>query len=121
MRAQKGFSLVEILIALLILGFCLVGVFNLLPLGLQSLAYSHRLNETAIFAEKKIEDFKSMRPRTVSSTSGVDGPLSWTINASVITLPPGIQVIAVDLGVTFDYQRSAHYERFITYVTPDDL
>ncbi|MBI5145498.1 MAG: prepilin-type N-terminal cleavage/methylation domain-containing protein, partial [Candidatus Omnitrophica bacterium] len=40
MQAKRGFSLVEILLALLILGIGIVTLFNLFPLGFQALAYS---------------------------------------------------------------------------------
>ncbi|MBI4972773.1 MAG: prepilin-type N-terminal cleavage/methylation domain-containing protein [Candidatus Omnitrophica bacterium] len=59
MQAKRGFSLVEILLALLILGIGIVTLFNLFPLGFQALAYSRRLNEVSLLAQKKMEELKS--------------------------------------------------------------
>jgi prepilin-type N-terminal cleavage/methylation domain-containing protein len=119
MNEQKGFSLVEILVALLLLGFGLVAMFNLIPLGLQSLTYSHRLNETALLAEKKLEEFKSTHPLVMGTTSGTDGLLSWSLTASPLSFPVGIKVVFVELDVAFVYQQSPQHQRFVTYMAPD--
>ena len=119
MNAHKGFSLVEVLIALSLLGFGLVAMFNLIPLGLQSLTYSHRLNETAMFAEKKLEEFKSTRPLALGTSSGTDGQLSWTLNASPLSFPVGIQVVLVELDVAFDYRQAPQRQRFVTYMAAE--
>ncbi len=54
-----GFTLIEVLLAIFILGLGMVTSFNLFPVGLQSLSYARRLNEVYFLAEKKMEDLNA--------------------------------------------------------------
>lgn len=118
-KKREGFSLVEILIALVLLGFGIVALLNLFPLGLQSLSYSHRLNEVAMLAEKKLEELKIQKPVPIGKTSGKEGDMNWDVSTSTLKLAPGVEVVYAELDIGFDFQKSSQKQRFVTYLTGD--
>lgn len=115
-QTQSGFSLVEILIALLILGLGILTLFNLFPLGFQALAYSRRLNETSLLAQKKIEELKSQDTVAIGQTNGSDGDLRWNISAKSLPLGEGINVVFLELNIEFDFQGKPLTQKFVTYL-----
>jgi len=118
-KRNGGFSLVEILIALALLGFGMVTLFNLFPLGLQSLSYSHRLNEVSLLAQKKLEELKARKPIPLGVTAGKEGEVSWSISASKATLAPGIDATLVQLDIDFNFQKASQRQSFVTYLPND--
>jgi len=118
-RRIVGFSLVEILVALLILGLGIAVLFNLFPLGWQALAHSRKLNEVSLLAQKKMEELKTPTGLVLGEQSGKEGDLSWKINAQPLKLSDGIEVIFVELDVDFDFQKTPQKQRFITYLSED--
>ena len=113
---RKGFTLVEILIALLILGLGIVTVFNLFPLALQSITYSRRLNEVYFLAQKKLEELGSSGFEGLPQKSGDEGQLHWEITSEPVTLEGNVEMKCVQLEVEFDFQQRKHTQRFVTYV-----
>jgi type IV pilus assembly protein PilV len=59
-RAQSGFTLVEVLVALLILGIGLVGILGLHRSSATASGYSRRATEAAILAEDKLEELRTI-------------------------------------------------------------
>lgn len=58
-RARRGFTLVEVIIALVILGIGLVGVIQLFPMGLRSSARAENSTRAAILAQQIMEGLKA--------------------------------------------------------------
>jgi len=116
MRRNKGFSLIEILIALVLLGFGMVSLFNLFPLALQSLTYSKRLNEAGELAQRKFEEIKSKKDPASGAMSGREGDMDWTVSVSALNLDPGVSVTSVEVDISFDFQKQKQTERFVTYL-----
>jgi prepilin-type N-terminal cleavage/methylation domain-containing protein len=58
-RARRGFTLVEVIIALVILGIGLVGVIQLFPMGLRSCARAENGTRAAILAQQIMEALKA--------------------------------------------------------------
>jgi prepilin-type N-terminal cleavage/methylation domain-containing protein len=112
----KGFSLIEVLVALFILGVGIAAVFNLFPLGWQSLAYSRKLNEVHLLAQKKLEELKNQEAWEEGEQSGDEGDLSWSLSTKPLKLQADVEVIVVELEVDFEFQKQAQKQRFITYV-----
>lgn len=112
---KKGFTLVEILVALFIFGVGIVTFFNLFPLGLQSLSYSRRLNEVYFFAQKKMEELKlyniGSRP-----TEGEEKNLTWKISSKPVKVAEGLEVMLVELNIDFDFQKTRQNQKFVTYL-----
>ena len=116
---KRGFTLVEVLIALTLLAFGMVSVFNLFPLSLQSITYSRRVNAVSLLAQKKLEELKSQKNVPLGTSSGEEENLKWQMSASPLKLADGIEVIYVQLDVDFDFRSATKNERFVTYLAGD--
>jgi len=113
---KKGFTLVEVLIAVFILGLGIVTLANLFPLGLQAFSYARKLNEVYFLAEKKLEELKLQPNLTPVETSGQEKDLSWKISVQPLTFPEGIGVTYVELEIDFVFQGRMQKQRVITYM-----
>jgi prepilin-type N-terminal cleavage/methylation domain-containing protein len=117
---KKGFSLIEVLVALFILGLGIAVLFNLFPLGWQALAHSRKLNEAYILAQKKLEELKMQGMLQQGEVSGKDRDFSWLISTKPYELEAGIEVIYVELEIDFDFQKTPQKQIFVTYITPNE-
>lgn len=115
--SKKGFTLVEILVALAILLLGIVVILNLFPLGWQSFTYARRLNGVSLLAEKKFEEFKLQKE--FKDSSGSEQGFNWAIKTQSIKLPQNVDVACAQLDIDFDYQGKKLSERFVTYVSND--
>ncbi len=85
MNNEKGFSLMEVMIALLILAVGLLGVAGLMTMTIKTNAYGNHLTEASTFAQAKMEEFRSTHPAagsgsdTVDSVTGVRFTRRWSI------------------------------------------
>lgn len=113
---KKGFTLVEVLIAIFILGLGVVTLANLFPLGLQSFSYARKLNEVYFLAEKKLEELKLQPSITPGETSGEEKDLNWKISVQPLQFPEGIEVTYAELEINFTFQGRAQKQRVITYL-----
>lgn len=114
---KKGFTLIEVLLAIFILGLGIVTSFNLFPLGFQSLSYARRLNEVYFLAEKKLEELKLQSKIEVGEVSGKEKDLMWTIYAQPLKLPEGVELTYVELDIEFVFQGRQESQRFVTYLS----
>lgn len=82
---QKGFTLVEIVIALTVLVIGLVGVIAVIPLGQQSARDSSVITRSAIVASQKMAEVKSYKyEKIIQETppfplTGTTDDISWDI------------------------------------------
>ncbi|MDD4980721.1 MAG: prepilin-type N-terminal cleavage/methylation domain-containing protein [Candidatus Omnitrophica bacterium] len=113
---RKGFTLVEVLLAIFILGLGMVTSYNLFPLGLQSLSYARRLNEVYFLAEKKMEELKSQPNIGLGETSGKEKDLLWTIYTKSLKLQEGVELIYVELDIDLIFMGRTERQRFVTYL-----
>lgn len=116
-NSLTGFTLVEILISLLVLGIGITIMFNLFPLAFQSLMYSRRLNEAYFLAEKKLEELKSQGLSGQTSLSGREGELSWKISSGPLKLSEGVEVINAEVDIDFIFQGKLQAQKFVTYLS----
>ena len=116
MGPLTGFTLIEVLIAIFILGLGIVTLTNLFPLGLQSLSYARKLNEVYFLAEKKLEELKLHPGITPGEASGQEKDLNWKISVRPLQFPEGIEVTYVELEINFVFQGRMQKQRFITYL-----
>lgn len=117
-RGETGFTLIEVLIAIFILGLGVVTLANLFPLGLQSLSYARKLNEVYFLAERKLEELKLQPGITPGESSGQEKDLTWKISIQPLTLNEGIEVNYVELEIGFSFQGRMQKQRVITYLNP---
>lgn len=118
MERNKGFSLIEVLVAIFILALGIVSFLNLFPLGLQSLSYARKLNEVYFVAEKKLEELKMQPAIEPGQISGAEQDLNWTISSKPLQLQEGINITAVELDIDFGFFGRAQKQKFVTYVVP---
>lgn len=112
---RHGFTLIEVLIAIFILGLGIVTLTNLFPLGLQAFSYARKLNEVYFLAEKKMEELKQS-DLTAGETSGEEKDLQWKITVQPQELSEGIELTRVELEIDFTFQGRTQKQRVITYI-----
>ncbi len=72
---SKGFSLIEILIALVILSIALLGLAGLMVQTTRNNSFGGRMTEAATLGQDKLEEFRAIGWEKISpNTSGVDHP-----------------------------------------------
>jgi len=59
-RTQRGFSLIEVLISLVLLGIGMAGIIGLQRVAASSSGYSRRATEAAMLAEDKLEQLRTV-------------------------------------------------------------
>ena len=88
MKNEKGFSLMEVMIALLILAVGLLAVAGLMTMTIKTNAYGNHLTEASTFAQAKMEEFRSAHSAvgngsdTVDSGTGVRFTRRWSVTAN---------------------------------------
>jgi type II secretion system protein I len=83
MRKQQGFTIVELLVAMSILGIVAVGFLNALTSSSQAAVKAERMDAGRVIAESQMEWVKS---QSFSSTG------NYTSNSSLMTQYPGYTV-----------------------------
>ena len=125
LRYRRGFSLLELIIAIGVLAIGLVGVLRIFPVGLRASQRSGMLTKAAFLAKNKIEEVKMMDFDEVSALppkiplSGDEGDFDWEISIDELELE-GVESTdeARKLTVTVNWiERSrARSKDFVTYV-----
>ena len=81
-RASAGFMLLEVVIAVAVLGIAFATAFELLAVALRSVTTSGDYTEAVILAKQKLEEI-SLRELRPGSAQGTVGPLyRWTAEIS---------------------------------------
>lgn len=123
---NKGFSLLELIIAIGVLAVGLVGVLQIFPVGLRTSQRAGMLTKAAFLAQNKIEEAKmsgfdaiTALPPKIQLT-GTDGDFEWIIAVDKVNLDglnnsDGIR--KVTLTVSWVERSRIRSKDFITYVT----
>ena len=128
---EKSFTLIEILLALAILGAGLVGILSLFAVGSGSVHQA--LNETraALLAQIVLEEIKylgastSANFNTISDTLDIDAYRTglteynnFTLGLDVTDAPLGVQAPNLKkIEVTVSWDAGNKQEKFVTYIT----
>jgi prepilin-type N-terminal cleavage/methylation domain-containing protein len=112
----KGFTLMELLISLSILGVGIIIIFSLFPLSLRSMTYGRKLTRVYFLAEKKMEEIKAIENKTtLDAIEGEEGDMHWSISPKDVQLGDGIDVIYVEVGIDYDFMGHNEKQKFGTY------
>jgi prepilin-type N-terminal cleavage/methylation domain-containing protein len=81
-RTARGFTLVEVLVAAVVLTVGLLGVFTAFLPGSQDVAYAGRVSQAAMRAQQQLEALKAgpFPPANGTATSGRYS-LTWTVTS----------------------------------------
>lgn len=75
---SKGFTLIEVLIALVILAVSLLALAALMTTTTKNNAFGGRLTEAATLAQDKLEELRAMRWESIPLKMSMDSPESRT-------------------------------------------
>lgn len=88
LRKTNGFTLIEVLVALIILSFSLLALAGLLVTTTKNNSFGSHMTEAATFAQDKLEELRAMRwediPEGTSSdqksgSTGINYERSWNV------------------------------------------
>jgi prepilin-type N-terminal cleavage/methylation domain-containing protein len=85
---SKGFSLIEILIALVILSIALLALAGLMAQTTKNNSFGGRITEAATFAQDKLEELRAITWVTITpgsdkmSSNGMDFARNWNVATS---------------------------------------
>ena len=85
-RAQAGFTLVEVMVALLITVIAVIGILALYMVETRASGYSRHETEASVLAEDKMELLRTTTPPAVAALIGTDATLDELGN----NVPSGI-------------------------------
>lgn len=123
---KKGFSLLELIIAIAVLAVGLVGVLQIFPIGLRASQRAGMLTKASFLAQNKIEDVKLAGFDAITELppkiplSGKEGDLEWAVKIDDISLE-GIEsnsnMRKIVVTITWPEHNTTRSRDFITYVT----
>ena len=123
---KKGFSLLELIIAIAVLAVGLVGVLQIFPIGLRASQRAGMMTKASFLAQNKIEDVKLAGFDAITELppkiplSGMDGDFEWAIKIDNVSLE-GVEsqddMRKVVVTVSWPERNTARSKDFITYVT----
>ena len=92
MRPRRGFTLLEVLVALAILSLAVVTVIQLFGQGLRLLKVSGDYQQAVLFADQKAREVETVREGT---ETGQEGLFEWERRATVMPVPEELTVSGV--------------------------
>ncbi len=109
-RAERGFTVIEVVVALFLLGFGLTLMANVILFGLSQAAEGKRATDAAALAQQTLElyhdrKFSSVVAGTVTTTPTV-GTDAYTVTAVVTTNNPQSNMTRVRVTVTWGAGQS---------------
>ena len=120
-RRERGFTLVEVLISLVILTFGLAAIVGLASSGTKATAYARHAGEASVVAQDKLEQLRMTAPSSLAAgTDTVDAHAfvtatglytrTWTVSWSGTLATVVVQVTWTDDGqphtITYRTMRS---------------
>jgi prepilin-type N-terminal cleavage/methylation domain-containing protein len=88
-RGASGFTLVEVLVAMVILSVCLLALAGLMATTTRTNALGNRLTEASVFAQAKLEELRAMgwdnikegvEADRVDGSTGINYTRKWSID-----------------------------------------
>jgi type IV pilus assembly protein PilV len=96
MRNEKGFTLLEVMIGLLILAVGLLAVAGLTTMIIKTNAYGNHLTEASTIAQAKMEEFRTTHPAAGNGSDTVEGVTGARFTRKWAVTPKGeMKIITV--------------------------
>lgn len=111
---SKGFTVIEVLVALVILSICLLGMASLMATTTKNNSYGGHLTEAATLAQDKLEQLRAtpfgMIPLNATITDSPVGSTGITYNRSWVAVPniapPGNTLDVITITVSWTDKTS---------------
>ena len=124
MRGRAGFTLLEVLVALTILGFAVVTSIQLFAGGLRLLRVSGRHQEAVLLADQKIREIEVVEE---GKKSGTEGDYEWELTVTPTEVPAELTVTSqrpvrlyrLEVAVRWEGSRTIQVSTLRTAVEPD--
>jgi prepilin-type N-terminal cleavage/methylation domain-containing protein len=127
-KNSKGFTLIELMIAITLLIVGLVGVIMVIPLAQRVAGRSALATRSAIFAAEKTEELKAKGYTTLVSQpswSGAEDDFSWVATIDPVAMSdfanfetlPSSMLVKITMQVTYKSQGKTKTDEFITFVS----
>ena len=113
-RHARGFTLLEVLIAVLILGIGMSALYAIFPLGIRISKDVRTLGSISFFAQKKIEELKTM-DGSPSDSSGQENLFNWTIKVEDYTTGNNFVLKKIQLDASWPEGDRMRKKTFVTY------
>ncbi len=123
---KRGFSLLELIIAIGVLAIGLVGVLQIFPVGLRASHRAGMLTKAAFLAQNKMEEVKMAGFDAIANIppeillSGTDDDFEWEIfidDPALEGLESSDEMKKVTITVSWTERNRQRTKDFITYVT----
>ena len=120
---RKGFTLIEVIMAMAIMAVGIIGVVRLLPVGLRASKSSEMMSRAAFLAQEKLEELKLAGFDALSAPDfpleGEEKDYSWTAQASEVSLE-GLasteDIRQLTLTVSWQEKGRPRSQDFVTYI-----
>lgn len=125
MKANKGFSLLELIIAIAVLAVGLVGVLQIFPVGLRASQAAGMITKASFLAQNKIEDVKLAGFDAIAELppkipiAGKEGDFDWAIKIEDVSLEgvdSSYDMRKVTVTVSWTERNATRSKDFIIYV-----
>jgi len=122
MRGQRGFTLLEVLVALVILGLGAVALIQLSAQGLRLVKQSVMHQDAVLLADRLVREIV---PLAEGVQTGTDGDFSWERRVATVGTPDALHPTAgprprlLSLTVTVRWSRSAAVTLATLRMAPD--
>jgi prepilin-type N-terminal cleavage/methylation domain-containing protein len=83
-RREAGFTLIEVMIAILLTALTVIGVLGLYRVETQASSFSRRETEAAVLAQDKLEELRAQGAPSGAST-GTDNPVDQLSGSTIFT------------------------------------
>ena len=118
MTGQKGFTLIEIMIAIFLLAVALLGLASVTTSVIKGNSFSQTLTTATTLAKDKMEDLKGMSytalpTGTVTDYATADGTVQTSATGSYYTRSwnaPGTDTKTITVTVTWSFNRTVQLQ-----------